>query len=109
MYHLTLHSAAHLVSSHASFNALHLYTDSLRHKQAVINQLALEKVDHGGNVFLLHPYYKYSYSFGQQKVNGLWMVSDLQLYLDLYNYPIRGREQAEFLYEIRLKKHFERK
>ncbi|MDP7420234.1 MAG: type IV toxin-antitoxin system AbiEi family antitoxin [bacterium] len=107
MYHLTLHSAAHLVAPHTSFNEFHLYVDSLGHKQAIINRLALEKVDHGGNVFLLQPHYKYSYSFGQQKINGLWMVSDLQLYLDLYNYPIRGREQAEFLYEMRLKKRFE--
>ena len=33
----------------------------------------------------------------------LWVVSDLQLYLDLHNYPIRGLEQAEHLYEKRLK------
>ena len=59
-------------------------------------------------MFFLQPYYRHSYSFGDQKINGLWMVSDLQLYLDLYNYPIRGPEQAEFLYEMRLKKRFER-
>jgi hypothetical protein len=31
----------------------------------------------------------------------------IQLYLDLYNYPIRGLEQAEHLYERRLKKLIE--
>ena len=29
----------------------------------------------------------------------LWVVSDLQLYLDLHNYPIRELEQAEHPYE----------
>ena len=36
------------------------------------------------------------------------MVSDLKLYLDLYNYPIRGLEQAEHLYEKCLKHIIER-
>jgi hypothetical protein len=31
------------------------------------------------------------------------VVSDLQLYLDLHKFPIRGLEQAEHLYEKRLK------
>jgi hypothetical protein len=32
---------------------------------------------------------------------------DLQLYLDLHSYPIRGLEQAEHLYEKRLKRIIE--
>ncbi len=38
---------------------------------------------------------------------GLNVVSDVQLYLDLYNYPLRGREQAEHLYNKRLSLQFE--
>jgi len=34
---------------------------------------------------------------------GAVVVGDVQLYLDLYQYPARGREQAEFLRERRLK------
>jgi len=37
----------------------------------------------------------------------LRVVSDLQLYLDLYNYPVRGLEQAEHLYEKRLSQMIE--
>jgi hypothetical protein len=34
------------------------------------------------------------------------VVSDIQLYLDLHGYPVRGREQAEHLYDRRLKMLF---
>ena len=40
--------------------------------------------------------------FDRQEAEGLSLVSDLQLYLDLYDYPLRGREQAERLFERRL-------
>ena len=53
------------------------------------------------------PFYKNSVFFDKQEVNGLWVVSDIQLYLDLYNYPVRGLEQAQHIYEKRLKQIFE--
>jgi len=34
---------------------------------------------------------------GKQKRHGASIVSNLQLYLDLYNYKPRGAEHAEFL------------
>ena len=34
-----------------------------------------------------------------QTVKGCRIVNNIQLYLDLYKYPARGREQAEFLRE----------
>jgi len=58
-------------------------------------------------VILLYPYYKYSAFYGKLKIQGLWVVSDIQLYLDLYKYPLRGVEQAEDLYEKHLKKIIE--
>jgi hypothetical protein len=45
------------------------------------------------------PYYRVSAFHGQRRVRGLTVVSDLQLYLDLYDLPQRGREQAERIYE----------
>jgi hypothetical protein len=37
-----------------------------------------------------------------QVVEGVKVVSDVQLYVDLYNYPARGREQADFLRERKM-------
>ncbi|MFH1654449.1 MAG: hypothetical protein ABIE74_10425 [Pseudomonadota bacterium] len=34
-----------------------------------------------------------------QTVDGIKIVNNIQLYLDLYKYPARGREQAEHLRE----------
>ena len=48
------------------------------------------------------PYYRVSAFFDRQEASGLPVVSDLQLYLDLYDYPLRGREQAEQILERRL-------
>ncbi len=45
-----------------------------------------------------NPYYKNSIYYGSQIVDGLRVVSDIQLYLDLYGYPIRGLEQAEHIF-----------
>lgn len=49
------------------------------------------------------PYYRVSAFFGKRTVAGLWVASDVQLYLDLYDYPIRSREQAEHFYDRRLR------
>jgi hypothetical protein len=38
--------------------------------------------------------------FNQQTINGFKVVSNLQLYLDLYNFQPRGQEQAEQLKTI---------
>jgi hypothetical protein len=65
--------------------------------------LKLKEVDQGANIEFLFPYYKHSVFWDVQKAKDLWVVSDIQLYLDLYNYPIRGLEQAEHLYGKRLK------
>jgi len=48
------------------------------------------------------------FGYTSQEVEDLWVVSDIQLYLDLYGYPVRGREQAEHLYGKRLKMLFSR-
>jgi hypothetical protein len=68
-----------------------------------VEELKLKEAREGANLIFLLPYYKHSVFYGKQRIRNLWVVSDLQLYLDLHNYPIRGLEQAEHLYEKRLK------
>jgi len=102
-YALGFHAGAFLISAHAAFNEVHIYISDERSTGFFENQLNLKKVDQGANVILVFPYYKHSVFYDLQKIKRLWVVSDLQLFLDLYHYPLRGLEQAEHLYEKRLK------
>jgi len=102
-YALSLHAGANLISRHAVFESVHIYVQNQKVADYFIKQLKLRLVDQGENVAFLFPYYKHSAFYDKQKFKGLWLASDIQLYLDLYNYPIRGLEQAEHLYEKRFK------
>ncbi len=105
-YALTLHAGASLVAPFAEFHEVHVYVDpSVRRSDTErlwMEALDLEKVDRGGNIYLVRPYYKQSVFYGVRQVNGVSVVSDIQLYVDLYNFPMRGREQAEHLMRERL-------
>jgi hypothetical protein len=92
---LTLQAGAALVSPYVRPANVHLYIESkhLRHWQEFLN---LELTEMGGNVFLVEPYDEGVF-FEVQKCDGLPVVSNIQLYVDLYNYPARGREAAEHL------------
>jgi hypothetical protein len=106
-YALGLHAGASLVAPHALYHEVHLIVSGEKEADFFIAGLQLRKVSQGGNVVLLFPFYKRSAFWDVQSRDGLKVASDLQLYLDLYNYPLRGREQAEHLYEKRLRKTFE--
>jgi hypothetical protein len=58
--------------------------------------LDLRPVESGSNVSIYIPYDEGVF-YNVQEANGIKIVGNIQLYLDLYNYPARGREQAEFL------------
>ena len=95
-YAFTLHAGASLVAPFVRFNDVHLYIgSSLR---TWVDALELHTVEFGGNIHLLQP--RHDGSFYCSRVSqGMVVVGNVQLYLDLYNYPARGREQAEFLRE----------
>ena len=63
-------------------------------------ELDLKELKKGGNICLTKPYYKNSVFFGVQIIRGYPVVSNLQLYLDLYHFPQRGREHAEYLLRV---------
>lgn len=102
-YALSLQAGASLISPYAVFDSVHIYVRNQNAIDYFRKQLELEKAPRGENVILMFPYYRHSVFYGRQKAKDLWVVSDIQLYLDLHNYPIRGLEQAEHLYEKRLK------
>ncbi|HET6763555.1 MAG TPA: hypothetical protein VFH27_07775 [Longimicrobiaceae bacterium] len=95
---LTLQSGAALVAPHASWDRIHAYVDV--DDAAELVDIASEQgwpLAPEGRLVLMKPFYRDSVWHGVQEVTGLPVVSDLQLALDLWHYPVRGREQAEHL------------
>jgi hypothetical protein len=72
----------------------------------ILGHKRVRKADQGANLVLMLPYYKHSVFYDSRIVKKLRVVSDIQLYLDLHGYPIRGLEQAEHLFDKTLKKIF---
>jgi hypothetical protein len=102
---------AYLVSPYSTFNQVHLLVDGPSFdmiRPDIERQLKLEPRKEGANLILVHPYYKYSALFGARKIENWWVVSDVQLYLDLNKYPLRGQEQAEHLLEKVIRPRFKK-
>lgn len=99
-YALTLHTGANRITNFVRTSNIYLYLASADFKKISLGlrqALDLKELKKGGNVYLIEPYYKKSVFFGFQKIKGYPVVSNLQLYLDLYHFPERGREHAEYL------------
>lgn len=98
---LTLQAGASLVAPHATWDSVHVYVDvpSLEDLERVGADSGWS-ADEMGRVVLLKPHYADSFLFDFRKKNTIPVVSDLQLILDLWHYPNRGREQAEILLEL---------
>ena len=103
---LSVQAGAGLVAPHAVFKEIHLYISDRQSIDFFREALDLKEADQGANLVLMRPYYKHSVFYDSHKVEGLCVVSDIQLYLDLYGYPVRGREQAEHLFNKRFKSLF---
>jgi len=108
-YVFTAHAGASLVDRHAVFDVVDVYVRDLEDVASALADLGARRVERGGNVNMSVPYYRESAFYDcQMSKGGMKVASDLQLYLDLYDYPVRGREQAEHLYERRLRSLVER-
>lgn len=99
---LTLQAGAAQVAPHAAWDRVHLYVQvqSPADLPAIGERLGWEP-GADGRVVLMKPYHKTSVWHGLQQRNELPVVSDVQLMLDLWHYPLRGIEQAEHLLAIR--------
>lgn len=99
-YALTLHSGANLITSFVATDQVYLYFKPDNWEKEVLDlrqQLDLKELVRGGNIHIIQPYYKNSVFYGTRTIEGHKVVSDLQLYLDLYDFKPRGREHAEYL------------
>ncbi|MBL7131762.1 MAG: hypothetical protein ISS45_10270 [Candidatus Omnitrophica bacterium] len=101
-YALTLHSGANLMTSFVATDQVYLYFHPEDWSKDILElrqQLDLKELVRGGNVHIIRPHYKISAFYGAQTIKGYEVVSNLQLYLDLYNFKPRGREHAQRLKE----------
>jgi len=102
-YVLTLHTGANLITSFVRTEEIFIYMNLKKWEKDILDirqKLDLKELVRGGNIHLIHPFYKNSVFLNTQKIKGFTVVSNLQLYLDLYNFQPRGREQAEHLKNI---------
>jgi len=99
-YCLTLHSGVNLMTSYVVTDNVHVYFSPANWKKELLDlrqQLDLKELVRGGNIHIIRPFYKNSVYYNTQTIKGYKVVSNLQLYLDLYQFKPRGREHAEYL------------
>ncbi len=95
---LTLQAGASLIAPHAKWDAVHIYVDARSVDELLaIGERAGWPASPTGSVVLLSPYYRTSVWHGMSVTQGLPVVSPTQMMVDLWDYPVRGREQAEYL------------
>jgi hypothetical protein len=93
-YAFTLHSGAALVAPNIRFPTIHCYLEG--EADSLARALGLRPGEGEGNVHILNPYDQGVFYAPLEK-GGLSIVSLPQLYVDLFRYERRGREQAEYL------------
>jgi len=106
-YALTALTGAYLIAPHVRPIDIHMYIKEKIDATKLAKSLNLQPIPKGGNVKFVVPYDQGVF-YGQQTVDirtpnketrSVNVVSDVQLFVDLYNYPARGLEAAEHLYE----------
>lgn len=93
---------------HSSAKSIHVYFWG--NIGLVANSLNLVPAESANeaNVFLVEPKYPKAVFGGRVVRKGIPICDILQCYIDLFNLPDRGREQADFIYENILFKMFEK-
>lgn len=95
-YAATALAGAWLVAPYVRPVDLHFYVPDRATAENVAGQLGLNPIPRGGNVKLVVPYDEGVF-YGSREVKGVEVVSNIQLYVDLFNYPSRGEEAASRL------------
>lgn len=101
-YALTRMAGASKIAPFVRFELVDFYVPSIEEISFWKQKLKLVDVELSGNVNLIIPNDKRILT-DLQHIGGIKIVNNIQLYLDLYKYPARGREQAEFLREQKIK------
>jgi hypothetical protein len=95
-YALTLFSGARRRAPFVRASVAHAYFEG--NSDRVAAEIGARQISEGGNLVLVEPDDDAVF-LALQESEGARVVSDARLYVDLYNFEARGREQAEFLLE----------
>lgn len=101
-YAFTRMAGASQIAPFVRYQLVDFYVPSEKDISYWKKALQLVDVEISGNINLIVPSDKRILSVFQ-KIKGIKVANNIQLYLDLYKYPARGREQAEYLREQVLK------
>lgn len=95
---LALHSAAEALGfKNTSLEGLELYILDPSIRPKLESALQLEPQERGYEVLLIEPYYKMLLKKNRKDGKETEICSPLLTFLDLYHFPLRGQEQAEFI------------
>ncbi len=94
-YAFTLHAGASLVAPFVRFDNIYFYAKE-GDEEKWARLLDLKRTEFGGNVFLVIPKNEWVLE-DKSLIRNKSVVGNILLYLDLVNYPKRGKEQADFL------------
>jgi len=92
-YAITGLAGAWLVTPHVRPASLDVYVTNKQQMSEISKAMDLHPVEKGGNVRLILPY-DGGVFYGSRIVDHLKVVSNVQLYVDLVNYPGRGEEAS---------------
>jgi len=97
---LALHSAAEVHGyKNTNLSTLELYVIDPLVRPRLEKKLLLEPQEKGYEVLLIEPYYKSLLKNTCDSSLDINVSSPILTFLDLYHFPLRGQEQAEFMAE----------
>lgn len=95
---LALHSAAEAHGcKNTNLDTLELYLLDPDIRPKLEELLQLQPQERGYEVLLIEPYYKSLSKLGKSTGKNIRVSPALLAFLDLYHFPLRGQEQAEFM------------
>lgn len=95
---LALHSAAEAHGyKNTNLDVLELYVLDPSTRAKLESALQLEPQERGYEVLLIEPYYKMLIKQNDKSSKDIGVCPILLTFLDLYHFPLRGQEQAEFI------------
>ena len=97
---LALHSAVEALGyKNTNLNTLELYMLDPLIRPQLEEKLLLEPQERGYEVLLIEPYYKSLLKNTSDSNLNINVSPSILTFLDLYHFPLRGQEQAEFMAE----------
>jgi len=102
-YGLTCFSGAARLAPEVKYQRVMAYIGDNSDMEHIVSSLGLKEVSSGANVSLMIPYDEGVF-YESRKMDGVIIVSPVQIYLDLTGFRGRGEEAAEALLERMLKK-----